>query len=736
MPLGLLAKDSILDLQGLAAESEAAADDLSEHYHDGATQEGQVLVAAVPGPDEQAVVVGGDGSGGGGSSSGGSVGDASSQEGSVAGSGGGSDGAIGANPQQAQEDDTYGSSVNTSPSSTYGNYAGFDANYHYPAYDNYLHSQQQTNSHSSFYGHYDSFDQYSKSYPHAANQANRSSLFLGERSGRPKSLFDCIFPCWPKALLPPQPQPLKLPDRGQVEPLPEEAAPTSLPTRSSSRDEDEVSTNSDVLGERLSDKERQAVLARLRLAQPDGNTNDQARVDTEGEQHEPLQEGRRRQDQEDSKAPARSTISKKGLLNGIPVYDTSPLDTGAASSSPPPPTPLKGILKKRSMVGLNGGGKAGGGSNTAVTRRSLFPSYETTSRPKSDKNVSFAPMARVVTVKSKNDMTAGEKADVWFQKSDYDDFRKTGRIITKAMLEGGSEIWLTESTRSSKSRDSSSSVGASTKASSSSSSSASVKKNDKDHPADTYSAAGDKWWHKFGHSRRGLEHVVSFEEGRQRQMNVRNAIHAVLEEQTRQKRYRREDEDKLRSVSLSHTTWARDLALAAGSSDADAVQSSFAEDRKSREFYLLKMARSSPIKATNTRVPEFMQPTLAAAASAGASGRPVMAPSVVAHKLDAHTAAQIRYRRDQQKSNAKKTGDETSSASPATSERGSEESSEPIRDPHPSEENGESLAQRAAGFSTGGAEKMDMAAVLSGMGAVPQHAVEEHSPPAVKTTTG
>jgi hypothetical protein len=40
-------------------------------------------------------------------------------------------------------------------------------------------------------------------------------------------------------------------------------------SRSSSKDDDEVSTGSDILGERLSDKDRQAVLARLRLAQPD-----------------------------------------------------------------------------------------------------------------------------------------------------------------------------------------------------------------------------------------------------------------------------------------------------------------------------------------------------------------------------------------------------------------------------------------------------------------------------------
>jgi hypothetical protein len=42
-----------------------------------------------------------------------------------------------------------------------------------------------------------------------------------------------------------------------------------------------------------------------------------------------------------------------------------------------------------------------------------------------------------------------------------------------------------------------------------------------------YEETRDKWWHKFGHSRRGLEHVASIDEDRQRQANVRAAVKAV-----------------------------------------------------------------------------------------------------------------------------------------------------------------------------------------------------------------
>jgi hypothetical protein len=324
-------------------------------------------------------------------------------------------------------------------------------------------------------------------------------------------------------------------------------------------------------------------------------------------------------------------------------------------------------------------------------------------------------MARVVTVKSKNDMTGEEKACVWFQKSDYEDFRKTGRIITKAMLEGGSEIWLTSSLRST---DKSQQVKPGGQGVASTGSRADNKENPPHKPL---LVPGDKWWHKFGHSRRGLEHIVSFDEGRQRQANVRNAIHAVLEEQARQRRYRKEDPEKLRGVSIHNTNWARDLALAAGASDADAVRSSFAEDRKSREFFLLKMAARSDSATVNnsSRVPEFMQPALHSPKIT--SPRPVGAGRP--QRLDAGGASQIRYRLDHPVASPVTPLPPASSATDETlvpPSREEEESSEPIRDPNPEDKKRDSMAQRAKGYLSEGAGRVDMSAVLSGLGAVPQ----------------
>ena len=96
---------------------------------------------------------------------------------------------------------------------------------------------------------------------------------------------------------------------------------------------------------------------------------------------------------------------------------------------------------------------------------------------------------------------------------------------------------------------------------------------------------GSKWWCKFGHSRRGLEHIVSIEEGKQRQRFVNLSVKAVLEEQRRQ-RLSSKDPKKLAGVSLQYTSWARDLALAAGAADAEAVESNFNSGAKCRIHHL------------------------------------------------------------------------------------------------------------------------------------------------------
>jgi hypothetical protein len=497
-------------------------------------------------------------------------------------------------------------------------------------------------SHSSSYGQYTGFrsDFYNENYYYHDSYA---PIYEGKgpNVGFWQGLLPCLFP-WTF-----RQGRLEEDDGGHEADTDAAGVPV---IQAASKDEDEVSNGSAKMGEKLSDKERMAVLNRLRLGQPDSLHSEQTSSDASVES------------------------KKKGLLKGLSSYQ--PTEGGKIKgilkntvTLPPPPPPKT----KKSTISQEG-----------AQRRALFPQYSGVGSFHGNAkgvNVAFAPMARVMTVKSRNDMTQPEKGDIWWQKDDYEDFRKTGRIITRAMAEGGSEIWLDSQTKQKVTPSES-----------------------KDDPADVISATGDKWWHKFGHSRRGLEHVVSIDEGRQRQLNVKRAISAVLEEQIRQRRGRKQDPERLRHVSMQHTSWARDLALASGASDADAVKSQFAEDRKSREFYLLKIARNSPLQV-DRHVPDFMQPAIQAMSPQRLVKKSVPSP----HVLDANTAAQIRFRR---KSLLK--------------EESKEESCEPVHDADEDDDDDdgskESMAQRAAGFSADGDKKVNMAAVLSGMGAVPQNA--------------
>lgn len=555
--------------------------------------------------------------------------------------------------QVASLDSTSQEPSGTSPTS-YGSYAGFAADY----------------SEYEHYGHYSAY--------------SGIPVVMGEKNSN-QSFWCCLFP-WMAA-----PPPLESEDNNMISSMDLDTKQESLvtvqegrtsstgpPSRSGSKDDDEVSTGSDVFGEKLSDKDRQAVLARLRLAQPDATGPVSPPMDT------------------DNPAGTVAIIEpkQKGLLNGI---------VSAKRMQ------MKGILRKASTISRNNLNDAlcsGGNSTDGVSkRRSLFPSYETVNKPKKNLHVEFSPMARVLTVKSHKDMDEDEKGGIWWQRSDYEEFRKTGRMITKAMLEGGSEIWLaTNQSWQLPNKDRQSTLK---HAVSLAEQHAAFTKGDITAKKE-YEETRDKWWHKFGHSRRGLEHIASIDEGRQRQTNVKTALRAVIEEQRRQKVFHREDPEKLRMVSIQHTSWARDLALAAGASDADAVQMNFDDgSRKSREFYLLKLSRTNQTKVHSTQkasVPAFM--------------KPAMTLQVQPSRLDANTVPQIRYRQAQHKrhnslaqapastSEKKPTIEETAKIVPIKSE-------EDISISKPS-----SMAKQAAGFASG-EEIGNMSTVLTGMGAIP-----------------
>ena len=299
-----------------------------------------------------------------------------------------------------------------------------------------------------------------------------------------------------------------------------------------------------------------------------------------------------------------------------------------------PPQVVKGILKVRrcSIRSLNSVSssltkpkvetKKKDGHPPA--KRHLFPTYEpkTTSHSNdpnaTSKSVNWVPMARVLTIPSRKDIPLHQKAQVWWQRCDYDEFKKTGRIISKAMECGGSEIWLASSNawgnRSAKqaaqqkkqinSPSSPKSVTQSDEKRSNSDMTITSSTSEEDEynkalskyvpkekeldESDKDNETGNKWWCKFGHSRRGLEHIASSSEGRARQQSVLLAIRMVMEEQKRQRASRTKDPNKLRNVAYQYTSWARDLALAGGSADAEAVSSGFDPKAASRAHHFAK----------------------------------------------------------------------------------------------------------------------------------------------------
>lgn len=300
-----------------------------------------------------------------------------------------------------------------------------------------------------------------------------------------------------------------------------------------------------------------------------------------------------------------ATIENKGL-------EIEPEPEPEAKIEPPPTPTVKGILKRtvikpiapskpdRVLSTIPNSFNHDKDSNGGFKRRTILPTYEVASQrslPLDDsvhtqpKSVSFSHMARVMPVLPRSEMSYFTKSTIWWQRNDYDDFKKTGRIIAKAMVQGGSEIWLQTSDAWGKSQGKRSSAAASlgTKGEQHSAEYKSALKKygveDENEEKSFDDDVSSKWWCKFGHSRRGLEHIVSVNEGRQRQKLVNASVTAVLEEQRRQ-RISRRDSKKIASISMQYTAWAKDLASAAGEADEEAVKSKFCAKAKGRLSYL------------------------------------------------------------------------------------------------------------------------------------------------------
>ena len=286
-------------------------------------------------------------------------------------------------------------------------------------------------------------------------------------------------------------------------------------------------------------------------------------------------------------------------------------------------------------------------------RRQLFPSYEPSTvvgnidrngqEKDSNLRVEFSAMARVMTVKSRADMNFMEKSQIWWQRSDFEDFKKAGRIISKAMIQGGSGIWL-ETSNAWGTKQLSSGKKEKSRPHSVEYENALKKygvingrSGEETKLDDNFSS---KWWCKFGHSRRGLEHVVSTEEGRQRQLNVIASIKAVINEQRRQRITHTKNIDSIRSVSIQYSNLAKKLAIASGKADEEAVRSRFCIKAKCRKHYL-----QTGLNNHNDLMSSLLE-----------TAHSILSPDngTITSLLDANTSSTLMLKEHERKSQAKK----------------------------------------------------------------------------------
>ena len=301
----------------------------------------------------------------------------------------------------------------------------------------------------------------------------------------------------------------------------------------------------------------------------------------------------------ESAAPA-----EKSAAPSEKVAEAEPKTLEMEVDTPAPTKPRKGILKNYSPPAKKEHARKASfqlqkkqDMDGSAQRRTLFTKSYTPSAPngKDDKRkLQFSPMARVVTIGSHKDLKPYEKAAVWWSRKDYADFKTTSRLVTKAILTSGSEVWiLTNSSWDTDTRKTG--VTAATM----------------NHSKKSVS---EKWWCKFGHSRRGLEHVTSPEEGKERSAKVKRSIQSVLEEQRRQRKSGLANPQNIRQVYVRASQWSRQLCLAAAASDAEAVQHAFAEQRiRDRNYHLRRQVSidgSSNDESSSSgeeEVPQFMK---------------------------------------------------------------------------------------------------------------------------------
>ncbi|KAL9182386.1 hypothetical protein ACHAXT_013038 [Thalassiosira profunda] len=254
-------------------------------------------------------------------------------------------------------------------------------------------------------------------------------------------------------------------------------------------------------------------------------------------------------------------------------------------------------------MGVNGGSSAHAKSNV----RSDNANGARAERKKSFK-VHFSELKRVLRV---HKFTEDQAVEVWFQREDFEFFRNEMTLLVQE--DGASrelaEVWLDANEW--ERRRSSTGDGSDDNNDEGGDGAYAPRHNRDDSNASTRSRS---WWHDYDHSRRGLERYASPGQARQILASYKVAVQKVLGEQQRQRFLhclcipRAHDPAKIAEVYHEYTAWSRDLALAAGASDADAVRTNFDDDRRhTREYYMLKQVVASGYRV-HKHMPNFMLP--------------------------------------------------------------------------------------------------------------------------------
>jgi len=463
--------------------------------------------------------------------------------------------------------------------------------------DNRTYSSKDSSS--STYSDASDDDEY---YDYYENYASGSVIWFDNKENKHSSSrfkpFECFFPCFPFMSNKQKQKTLEGKDDSEHNTSQQSENSEGVYDRLNSipsNISDDESRNTYLYGKPLTELQHQAVLARLNLPE------------------------------------VRSSMpSHHALHNSVKLQEP---DEGAGLSNGEKPKKLKGILKLPTPPEPgNGRSKSMNvlSQAQAPPRRALFPTSSKTYKSSEKKNIKFISLAKVSTIPSLSSMSFSSRSNVWWQKGEYDDFKKTARIITKALLTGGSEIWLSE-----------------TKG-----------KDNNGFNDDNKNTFGSKWWCKFGHSRRGLEHLCNINEGRNRQKNVKQATKAVVDEYRRQKVVSHFDDKRLALVSRQYTSWSRDLAHATALADQEGVKMNFHPNTRNRNDYVLQSMEHQhnydmpdcTINVGDVVGVKLPQQTINPNISQISSSNPTHDP----HMLDAHTRSSMVYRKHQLKSQHKK----------------------------------------------------------------------------------